>query len=281
MQLDIPTRTLAADATPFLKWLGGKRWLIERRLNVPEIAPGATYFEPFVGAGSVFFALRPTLAVISDTNAELINTYRQVSRNVEKVIERLYLLPNNLETFEKVRSSRPSNQVERAVRFLYLNRTAYGGMYRVNARGEFNVPYGRYLDRRIAQPEVLRAASDVLRGADITTADFAKVLKHASPGDFVYLDPPYDSRGSRELFSRYTSKIFTWEMHERLATVARSLADSGVHVLISNTAHQDVADLYRDFEVRIVKRSTRLSSDPLRRGYVEEAIISSYAGAVE
>jgi DNA adenine methylase len=256
--------------------MGGKRWLIDRGIIVPRLGEGSRYFEPFLGAGSMFFAIAPESAFLSDTNAELICAYRQISKSVEDVIDALETLSNDAETFRRVREASPKSNLDRAVRFLYLNRTAYAGMYRVNRAGRFNVPFGGYHDRRVCQPEILRSAASALNVASLSTVTYQSAVKAAGPGDFVYFDPPYDSRGTRELFSRYSSRIFTWPMHQRLATLATSLAERGVHVLVSNTAHPDVLKLYPRLHVQVVKRSTRLSRDPLRRGYTEEALFSSY-----
>lgn len=278
----VPLLTLprATRVSPFLKWLGGKRWLIDQGIRVPQLRDESTYYEPFLGAGSLFFALKPPRAVLTDINPELTTTFNVVRDAVEDVIGELDSFENTEETYLRVRAEMPNSEIGRAVRFIYLNRTAYGGMYRVNARGEFNVPYGRYDDRRICQPVVLREASKALSTAQISPSAFAEPVKRARLGDFVYFDPPYDSRSSRELFARYTNSAFTWEMHKELATIAVGLADRGVHVLVSNTAHPDVCDLYSDFHCNLVKRRTQLSSDPTRRGLVQEAVFASYPGAL-
>jgi DNA adenine methylase len=265
---------------PFLKWPGGKRWLIRRGLNVPLLDEESTYFEPFLGAGSLFFALQPRRASLSDVNPHLVACYRGLRSTTARVVRKLESLENEPQTFERMRRSSPNNQLDRSIRFLYLNRTAYSGIYRENQLGNFNVPFGHYYDRRICNEMQLRRAAKALKSARLKVGDFRARMSEPKGGDFVYLDPPYISGHQNNGFVRYNRRLFNWDNQVELAEMATELVDRGVHVLISNAAHTEVLKLYKDFFVDIVIRKNQISRDPARRGLMEEAVISSYRGAV-
>jgi DNA adenine methylase len=275
-------RTVQPSLTvkPFLKWPGGKRWLLARGLRVPVLAEGAFYHEPFLGGGAFYFALLPERAILSDVNEELISTYRSVRSQHARLISELSTLLGDRSTFDRLRSQEGADRLSRAVRMIYLNRTAYGGIYRVNRAGHFNVPFGNYADRRICQPSVLTAASHALQPATLKVASFTTVRKSARSGDLAYFDPPYTAIDSKETFDRYHQRAFTWDMQQQLASVAEELAVKGVHVLVSNTAHPDIVQLYRGFTVTELKRQSQVSRDVLRRGLTTEALFSSYPNPI-
>ena len=244
---------------------------------LPALEPKATYFEPFLGGGSLFFALRPARSVLSDCNAHLISTYKAVRNTPRSLIDRLEAMSNNEVTFAALRKEVPANQIDIAVRFLYLNRTAFAGMYRVNRAGGFNVPFGGYTDRRLAQPERLVAASAALKKAQLYRRDFAAVELDAVSGDLVYLDPPYVTGHMNNGFVRYNEHLFTWGRQIELAEMAGRLSKKGVHVLVSNSAHADVIALYPEFNQLLVNRRDQLSRDVSRRGLAPEVLLSSFA----
>jgi DNA adenine methylase len=265
-----------AGTQPFLRWPGGKQWLLRAGLSLPALARDATYFEPFLGGGSLFFALRPNAAVLSDCNSALIATYKAVRNTPRVLLSRLDVLANDAQTFAQLRSAAPKKQIDIAVRFLYLNRTAFAGMYRVNREGEFNVPYGRYTDRRLAQPERVLAASATLKSAILAKQDFSEVEVAAKTGDFVYLDPPYVTGHANNGFVRYNEHLFTWDRQIELAAMSARLSKRGVRVLVSNTAHADVLALYPGFHRTLISRRDQLSRDASRRGLAPEAILSNF-----
>ena len=247
---------------PVLKWAGGKTQLLP--LLLPKIPPHFdTYIEPFFGGGALFFALRPINAIISDSNPELINLYRQIAVNVEGVIEALGKYKNEESLFYKVRAQdlRDIDPTTAAARTIYLNRTCYNGLYRLNKKGQFNVPFGRYANPTICHPETLRFASEALRTARLLEADYREVLhQYAQPGDFVYLDPPYLPTGKYSDFKRYTAAQFYEEDHRELADDVRYLDRLGCHVLLTNSNHPLVYDLYEGLNIQVVRAKRNISS---------------------
>lgn len=262
----------------FLRWPGGKRWLLRAGICVPTLDDQATYWEPFLGAGSLFFALQPRRAVLSDINRELVVTYRGLRTRPGYVINELKRLPNDRMTFDRIKAWEPSRQHDRAVRFIYLNRTAFSGLYRENAAGEFNVPFGG-ADRRVCQEQVLKDAAACLKGATLRTADFEDIKQEVCAGDLVYLDPPYIVGHRNNGFIRYNSKLFDWQQQLTLAALAEALAASGAHVLVSAADHIDVLRLYPSFWCSHLSRKDQVSANPAGRGSTTEVLLASYPGA--
>jgi DNA adenine methylase len=235
---------------PFLRWAGGKRWLARRLAPIVKGVlrrAGGTYWEPFLGGGAVFFALAPQKAVLSDINDELLNAYRWVRDDPDGLIAQIKEWPVSIETYAMVRSQREFAGIERAARFLYLNRTCYGGLYRTNRKGMFNTPFGG--GSRTPEPlwrdHLLARASFCLRSnVLLEQRDFARSLYEAKAGDVVYCDPTY-SAVRRGQFDRYGSTIFAWADQERLAELAHCAFHRGVTVLVSNGVFPDLHEPYR------------------------------------
>lgn len=262
--------------SPFLKWAGGKQWLAPRLVAALPDFEGR-YFEPFVGGGSLFFALSPERAFLSDANSELICCYGAVRDDADRVIRRLRQFEFTKDCYHRVRSSRPRSPVGRAARFLYLNRTCWNGLYRVNQLGEFNVPMGKFgTPPDFVQAERLREAREALRGVRLVCDDFERATRGAREGDFVYLDPPYVVTHENNGFIRYNESIFSWEDQNRLATCAARLAQRGVNVVVSNAAHKTIRVLYEGFEIRRIRRKSLLAADGSRRRTITEYLISSF-----
>lgn len=261
---------------PFLKWAGGKQWVATRIAQLLKDRSHGTYFEPFLGGGSVFFALGPRRAVLSDANPDLIETYAAVQQDVELLIATLKRYPNTKEFFAQIRAARPRTQNRVAARMIYLNKTAFNGLYRVNGDGDFNVPYGRYENPAICQPDRLREAARLLRRARLRPGDFEKILEKAAPGDVAFLDPPYITGHTNNGFHKYNAKLFSWADQERLADVARSLRKRNVTVVASNANHPDVLDLYSGFHINVLQRHSLLGGSKDYRGSVSEALITSF-----
>ena len=261
-----------AERKPFLKWTGGKRWLAA---EVDELLPEeyGRYIEPFVGGGAVYFYLRAWPATLSDINAELINTYRQIRDNVDDVIDRLRGMRIDESTFLIVRNSRPRKPVTSAVRFLYLNRTAFNGIYRVNREGDFNVPYGCKPNTVLCDEDLLRAASRALQNRKLVSCDFESAVNSAVKGDVVYADPPYTTKHDNNGFRRYNEEIFSWEDQVRLASCCKRAAKRGVRVIVSNANHKPLIDLYSGFESRTIKRASLISGSSDGRGTVTECLL--------
>lgn len=229
--------------TPFLKWAGGKRWLAPSVIPLLDAADG-TYFEPFLGGGAVFFAHGPTRAKLSDTNDDLIQVYRVIRDDVEEVIYRLNDMVICPEEFDRVRRLKTSDPIQHAVNFIYLNRTAFNGLYRVNRKGQFNVPFGCKPGTRLCDVVLLHECSTSLQGAQLTAEDFRESLLTAGIGDAVFVDPPYTVQHSSNGFRRYNERLFSWNDQIELASICNHIVQKGAKVVITNSYHHDVLDLY-------------------------------------
>lgn len=263
------------QAKPILKWAGGKTQMLSDLLpKVP--ASYGRYIEPFFGGGAMFFALQPQNAVIADSNPELINMYREVADHVEDVIQYLKQYENTSEIFYAVRSQEWTAlpHAEAAARTIFLNRTCFNGLYRVNKQGQFNVPYGKYKNPKICDVDGLRAASVVLKKADILCGDYLLVLEHyTQPGDFVFLDPPYLPISEYADFKRYTKEQFYEEDHIELAKMIMTLHERGCHVVLTNSNHPLVHELYAPFNIDVIQTKRHISCNgSTRKG--EDVIVT-------
>lgn len=243
------TRVDRTGENSFLKWAGGKTRYASA---LAALAPVEfeRYFEPFMGSAAVFFELRPSRAVLSDANEELVVSFQEVARDPEAVMELLDQMPNERKYFERVRARDPKQltRTERAARVVYLNKTAFRGLWRVNKRGQYNVPYGAY-DRPYYNRSTFLAASAALArpGIEARHIDYTEALAEAGEGDWVYLDPPYVPLGGYSDFKRYTSAQFHDEDHRRLAELMREASSRGAYVLLTNADKPEVRELYDGF----------------------------------
>jgi DNA adenine methylase len=260
--------------TPFLKWPGGKRWLVPFFLELVGGLEYRRYVEPFLGGGAVFFGLEPPRAFLSDVNPDLINVYLQVRADPSQLVRWLKRLPVDDETYFRLRGATPMASIESAVRFLYLNRTAFGGMYRLNRRGEFNVPFGggQRTPRLLWKRRLLQEASRALTGAVIEVADFEETLDRTGSGDLVYCDPTYTAAHNNNGFVRYNERIFSWADQMRLAEAARRASSRGAHVIVSNASHADIERLYPEAELHTVTRWSGLPTVASKRGITQELV---------
>ena len=260
---------------PILKWAGGKTQMLGDLLpKVPKSY--GRYIEPFFGGGAMFFALQPENAIIADSNPELINMYRQVAENVDEVISYLKKYENTSEMFYAVREQdwMCLSKAEAAARTIFLNRTCFNGLYRVNKQGKFNVPYGKYANPRICDEEGLKAASKALKKAEILCGDYLLVLEHyAEAGDFVFLDPPYLPISEYADFKRYTKEQFYEEDHVELAKMIMRLQERGCHVVLTNSNHPLVHELYAPFTIDVIQTKRHISCNgSTRKG--EDVIVT-------
>ena len=263
---------------PFLKWPGGKRWLVQRH-SFAFPSGWHRYIEPFLGGGAVFFHLAPLRAVLSDTNSELINTYQCIRRDAARIDKHLRSLQDQhcSEVYREIRSKRPRSEVERAVRFIYLNRTCFNGLYRVNRRGEFNVSMGS--KTLVRYPEgYLSTISNSLRKATLRVSDFEGVLSKAGEGDFVFVDPPYTVLHNNNNFLRYNARLFSWSDQLRLADSIKKAARRGAQIMLSNADHQSVRDLYRGFGNHYrIARSSAIAAEASCRCRTTELLVTTYS----
>lgn len=262
---------------PFLKWPGGKRWLVASHAHLFP-STYARYIEPFLGSGSVFFHLQPNRAILGDANEELIAAYRGVRNLWKKTMDALEVHDrrHGKRYYYKVRGQQPRSAAERAARMIYLNRTCFNGIYRVNLRGEFNVPKGSKNSVLFDTDDFGRAAQ-LLRNAELHVADFAVLVNKAERGDFVFADPPYTVRHNLNGFIKYNETLFSWDDQERLALVLANARDRGAHIVSTNANHESLRSLYRShgFRLQEVARYSSISADSSSRRQFEELLVLS------
>jgi DNA adenine methylase len=271
-------RRKRAAPRPFVKWAGGKAQLVQRFL---EVFPRRfeRYFEPFLGGGAVYLALRPERAVLSDLNADLMNAWRIVRDDPAALMTALDAHVYERAHYYRVRALDPEalDPVQRAARFIYLNKTCYNGLYRVNSRGRFNVPFGRYpRPPKLYERANLLAVSRLLRDAELLCAPFEEATARAGPGDFVYLDPPYDPLSPTANFTSYTQASFTREDQRRLAAHVRELDGRGCLIAVSNSDTPEIRELYRGFRVETVRMPRHINCKPDGRAPIHELLITNF-----
>jgi len=275
---------------PFLKWAGGKRKLLPELTKYidKKLLNKHTYYEPFIGGGALLFELQPTRAVISDKNKELINCYEVVKDSLDNLIKELrkHQEHNSAEHFYKTRDLDRSpkyknmSPVKRAARIIYLNKTCYNGLFRVNSQGQFNVPFGRYKKPNILDEAVLRAVSKYLNKpqVNILNVDFAEAVKNAKKDDFIYFDPPYDPISDTASFTGYDVNGFNKDEQKRLKEVFDELTDKGCQVILSNSQTDFIMDLYQDYrdKIKVVRAARSINSKGLKRGKVDEILVLNF-----
>jgi len=259
---------------PFLKWTGGKRALAAEILASLEYV-GGRYYEPFVGGGAVFFALCPEEAILSDLNPELIECYQTVAQSPDLVAARLSGMENSEDSYYRVRNSRPTSDIGRAARFIFLTSLSFNGIYRQNLRGLFNVPYGKKSTKKLADYELLKTASAILKRCHLRTGDFEEATARAKRGDTVYFDPPYTVAHNNNGFVKYNASIFSWDDQQRLASHAAKLVERGCKVVVSNADHKSIRDLYQRFEMKLIQRNSVIAASAGFRRTVTECLFVS------
>ena len=267
---------IGAHAGPVLKWAGGKQGIADRLVRFFP-AGFERYYEPFVGGGSVLFALRPERAVIGDANGWLIDTYEALREDHERVAQLLDGLENTKEEYLRIRAILPETLplFQRAAHLVYLNKTCFRGLFRVNRLGQFNVPYGQY-DRRYYDPENLRAAAEVLKGIEVRRGDFELCLHDVTGRDFVYMDPPYFKLGGYSDFNRYTKNQFRVHDHYRLAAFCRELDLRGVRWAVSNSDTDFIRALFAGYYLTSVGNRREINLNSKNRD-IRELLITNYA----
>lgn len=269
------------SASPVIKWVGGKTKLLNELLTRMPDRFGR-YFEPFAGGAALFFRVSPERAVLSDSNPDLVNLYRTLATDVEGVIKRLeqHRVRHDSAHYYATRAKWNDHdaswkQVDRAAAFIYLNKTCFNGLWRVNRAGDFNVPLGSYTDPPICVPDTLRAASSALARASLMNGDYREAVKDARKGDFVYFDPPYDPVSPTASFTSYTAGAFGAEQQKELADTARELVARGCSVMLSNSDTPFIRSIYKGFTVERVMCARAINSNGAKRGEVAEVIVTS------
>lgn len=271
--------------TPFLKWVGGKRQLMPSIVeHLPENIQSYQYIEPFIGGGAVLFNLQPQNALINDFNEELINVYKVIKQSPGKLIADLIKHKNNPEYFYKIRSLDRSEQfkkltaVQKASRVIYLNKTCFNGLYRVNHTGEFNSPFGYYKNPNIVNEPTLKAVSKFLNThhIEIKSGDYTEVLERADKKCFVYLDPPYHPISESSNFTGYIRGGWNKNDQENLKTACDELHKRGVKFLLSNSSSKFIKELYKGYKITIVKATRAINSNGADRGEIDEVLVKNY-----
>ncbi len=270
---------------PFLKWVGGKRQLLPKIIeHLPKNIRELRYFEPFIGGGAVLFHLQPENAVINDFNKELINVYNVVKDNLDDLIVDLKKHENTSEYFYKIRGLDRTDEflslseVQRASRIIYLNKTCFNGLYRVNNAGEFNAPFGRYKNPNIVNEPTLKAVSKFLNknNISINNGDYSDILETADENSFIYLDPPYHPISENSNFTGYVQG--GWDMFDqiRLREVCDTLNEKGAKFLLSNSSSPFIKDQYDNYKITTVKAIRAINSNGADRGEIDEVLIRNY-----
>ncbi len=268
---------------PFLKWVGGKRQLIP---VIQELLPEkiTTYYEPFLGGGALLFYLQPKKAVVNDFNKDLINVYKIIKKNPDELILDLKNHKNESDYFYSIRAlDRDSSfdeisDIKKASRFIFLNKTCYNGLYRVNNSGEFNSPFGKYKNPNIVNEVKIRAVSKYLNNNDITflNNDFENSVKDIKKGSFVYFDPPYAPVSQSSNFTGYVQGGFDMEQQIRLRDLCIELNKKGIKFLLSNSSVPEIKELYKKFDIKTVKANRFINSNAKKRGEIDEVLIRNY-----
>lgn len=260
---------------PFLKWAGGKRWLFSPEF-IENLPPFTRYIEPFLGGGAGFFCIEPKKSLVSDLNADLITMYECIRDDYKAIVDRLqyHQEMHSQEHYYATRGQMPETRQDQAARFLYLNRTCWNGLYRLNLRGEFNVPIGSK-DAVMLPTDDFKYASQLLSNAIIKNCDFEETIAQATEGDLVFADPPYTVAHNNNGFIKYNEKIFSWGDQIRLRDALRAAKSRGAKVIVTNAYHESVRDLYSDgFTLHEVPRQSVISGQSRGRKAVSELLVT-------
>ncbi len=280
-KLNRKAKTIVGNPRPFVKWAGGKRQLIPQ---MDKYLPKKynKYIEPFIGGGALFFYLLPKKAILIDINNDLINVYNVIKNKVSELIKSLKKHKNEKDYFYKIRSidREPSvfnnwSDIEKASRIVYMNKCCYNGLYRVNSKGQFNAPFGKYKNPKICDIENLIVVYKILKNVSLINSSFEKCLDFAEKDDFIYFDPPYVPISESANFTSYTKGNFGKEDQITLFNVFETLNKRGCKVMLSNSYCDFILDLYKDYQITILKAKRAINSDASKRGQIKEVLITN------
>lgn len=262
------------EIVPFLKWAGGKRWLVRDYSPMFALGLAERYIEPFLGGGAAFFKLKPSGAVLNDVNSELIETYQAIRDDWEAVVVKLrkhQLLHDEIHYYN-VRASKPTSSAGKAAKFIYLNRTCFNGLYRVNRSGAFNVPIGTK-QSVLLESDNFNEISRLLMGTSLVSMDFESVINIAGTGDFVFADPPYTVKHNTNGFIKYNETLFSWRDQERLRDALFRAHERGARILLTNADHPSLKELYKGCDIKVVERHSVMASESARRKRTTEIVV--------
>ncbi|MEM6342690.1 MAG: Dam family site-specific DNA-(adenine-N6)-methyltransferase [Bacteroidota bacterium] len=260
---------------PFLRWAGGKTWLLKDLSYFLPKSGFNRYFEPFLGGGAVYFHLQPKDAFLSDANAELIETYQCLQKNVYKVINELQLMDNNKEEYYSIREQKYRSKYKRAARFIYLNQTSFNGIYRVNQKGEYNVPYGyRTIDHR--KEDNLKIVNRVIQNTHFSSGDFAEIEYKVKKKDLVFLDPPYTVSHNNNGFIKYNKKLFSLDDQYRLLSLIQKIKEKDAYYILTNAAHTKIFEIFgKEDNAYELSRANRVGGENALRNTISEYLFSN------
>ncbi len=263
---------------PFLRWTGGKKWLVPEISKLVSKIDYIDYHEPFLGGGSIFFGLSPSNnSFLSDKNYDLINAYKQVKTNPVQVIERLAEFPQNKDTYYKIRSQNFTSEIDKACKFIYLNKTSFNGIYRVNKDGNYNVPYGKKTFNIEFMNDVITSASKQLENVHFDSLDFENIINKVKRHDLVYLDPPYNISHTLNGFVEYNEQLFSEYDQNRLSNMIDKIKEKKAYYILSNACHQKIYNIYYKEGDRVItlERRSLISGEKRGRGLYKEYIFTN------
>ena len=264
-------------ATPFLRWTGSKRWFVKDHIENFLPRNFSNYHEPFLGAGAVFFWLKDDSErhyFLTDSNTELINVYKQLKEFPKELICHLKTFKNSEDNYYKIRKLSPRSDSKKAARFIYLNRTSFNGIYRVNDKGKYNVPYGKRENVEIVTLDSFNSVNTCLQDVTLDSLDFFETLDNINRNDFVFIDPPYTVAHEKNGFIEYNQKLFSWEDQLRLKEYIERIIEIGAFFILTNACHQSIYDLYKDLaQIEKVSRYSQVGGRKKTRGQYNEYVI--------
>lgn len=262
-------------AKPFLRWAGGKKWLLKRLELMINIDNFKSYHEPFVGGGSVFFKFSPKESFISDANEWLINTYISLKENPFEIIEALKKLKKDKENYYKIRKTSYSNEFERSAQFIYLNQMSFNGIFRVNLKGKYNVPFGNRENYNFDFNNLI-SVSSALKNTKISNSDFSNTINNVKQGDLVFLDPPYTITHNLNGFVQYNQKIFSLEDQYKLAEMIQEIKNKNAFYILTNAAHKKVKEIFDDNDTLLeISRASVIGGKGAKRGKYSEYLFTN------
>lgn len=262
--------------SPFIRWAGGKRWLTHIIDDIIQVNFD-NYYEPFLGSAAIFFQILPEkTSFLSDINDDLINTYNQIKYEPTELIEKIIKFKKNKKEYYRIRKTKFVSDIDKAAQFIYLNKTSFNGIYRVNSSGDYNVPYGYRKKVKIFDSENIIEVSKILQKCDIFTSDFEKALSNVKANDLVFLDPPYTVAHENNGFIHYNQKLFSWDDQKRLANVINSIIEKKAYYILTNAVHSNILSLFGKITKPItVNRASTVGGIGASRKKVNEYIFTN------
>lgn len=273
--MTIEMKEKAKTTKPFLRWAGGKKWLLKELDTFVDMKNYNSYHEPFIGGGAVYFHLSPQIAKISDSNKELIDTYKVIKNNPQEVINHIKTFERSKEFYYSIRNKKYSTESEEAARFIYLNQMSFNGLYRVNQKGEYNVPYG-YRDKYQFDYDNLLRVSSLLKNTQITHQDFKESIANINSNDLVFLDPPYTVTHNSNGFIHYNKKLFSLTDQYNLSDAIRTIKSVGAYYILTNAAHQTIREIFDNGDKMYeIDRASLIGGKNAKRGNYAELILTN------